>query len=69
MLVVLAIVFTSLVAVGVTAPADAPFTISIRPVFMSLGVDIDVKVWTVHLHFAWSAIPPASATKTDGPAI
>jgi hypothetical protein len=63
------IVFTALVAVGVTAPAEAPFTIAIRPVFMNLGFDIDIKVWSVHLHFAWSALPSTSTTKGDGPAI
>ena len=56
-LVATLIVFTALVAVGVTAPAEAPFTIAIRPVFMNLGFDIDIKVWAVHLHFAWSALP------------
>jgi hypothetical protein len=69
MLVATLIVFTALVAVGVTAPADAPFAIAIRPVFMTLGLDIDVKVWSVHLHFAWSALPSASTTKADGPVI
>ena len=68
-LVATLIVFTALVAVGVTAPAEAPFTIAIRPVFMTLGLDIDVKVWSVHLHFAWSALPSASTTKADGPVI
>jgi hypothetical protein len=58
---------TSLTGVGLTAPADAPFTIVVRPVIMSLGVDVDVKVWSRHLHFAWSAIPPAGAsTKASG---
>ena len=58
---------TALAAVGLTAPADAPFTIVVRPVFVSLGVDVDVKVWSLHLHFAWSALPPAAAsTKAAG---
>jgi hypothetical protein len=65
-LVAALIVFTSLVAVGITAPAEAPFTISIRPVFLTLGVDVDIKVWSAHLHFAWSAIPSASSTKSSG---
>ena len=65
-LVATLIVFSALVAVGVTAPADAPFTIAIRPVFMNLGFDIDIKVWSVHLHFAWSALPSVSTTKADG---
>ena len=63
-LVATLIVFTALVAVGVTAPAEAPFTIAIRPVFITLGLDIDIKVWSVHLHFAWSALPSASTTNS-----
>jgi hypothetical protein len=31
-----AIVFSSLVAVGLTAPADGPFTIDVEPVFLRL---------------------------------
>lgn len=62
------IVAVALTGVGITAPADAPFTIAIRPVFVNLGIDVDIKVWTVHLHFAWSALP-APSTKTDGPVI
>jgi len=58
---------TALAAVGLTTPADAPFSIVVRPVFVSLGVDVDVKVWSLHLHFAWSALPPAAAsTKAAG---
>jgi hypothetical protein len=68
-LAVTLIVFTSLVAVGVTAPVEAPFTIAVRPVLMTLGFDIDIKVWSVHLHFAWSALPSTATTKADGPAI
>ncbi len=68
-LVATLIVFSALVAVGVTAPAEAPFTIAIRPVLMNLGFDIDIKVWSVHLHFAWSALPSTPTTKTDGPVI
>ena len=66
-LLALVIGSTALVAVGLTAPADAPFSIVVRPVFVSLGVDVDVKVWSMHLHFTWSAIPPAAAsTKAAG---
>ena len=62
--------FAAVITVGITAPGDAAFTIGIRPVFLrvdaaalaesrarALGVDVDIKVWTLHLHFAWSAIP------------
>ena len=61
-LLAIVIGFTALTAVGLTAPVDAPFRIVVRPVFLSLGVDVSVTVWSVHLHFAWSAIPPAGAS-------
>ena len=63
------IVFTALVGVGITAPADGPFTISIRPVYVKLGVDVDITVWTLHWHFTWSALPAPSSTKPDTRAI
>lgn len=63
------IVFTALVSVGVTAPADGPFSIGIRPVFLridpaamsesrarALGLDIDIKLGLLHLHLGWSGI-------------
>jgi hypothetical protein len=61
------IVFTALISVGFTAPPDGPFTITVRPVLLNLGVDVHVKIWSVHLHFAWSAISLTSAsTKPSG---
>ena len=64
------ILFTALVSVGVTAPADGPFTIGVRPMFMrldpaaiaesrahALGLDLDIKFGALHLHYQWSAIP------------
>jgi hypothetical protein len=65
-LLAIVIGLTALTAVGLTAPADAAFSIVIRPVFVTLGVDVDVKVWSMHLHFAWSAIPPPASTKPTG---
>jgi hypothetical protein len=69
------IVFAALVSVGLTAPADGPFTIGVRPAFFrfdadalaesrahALGLDVDVKLGTLHLHFQWSAIPLTPAT-------
>jgi hypothetical protein len=65
---------TALISVGVTAPADGPFTIGITPVLLrfdpaaiteprarALGLDVDIKLWTLHLHFAWSAIPSSAS--------
>jgi hypothetical protein len=60
------IVFTALVSVGFTAPPDGPFTIRVRPVLLNLGVDVHVKIWSVHLHFAWSAISLTSASTKPG---
>jgi hypothetical protein len=55
----------ALIAVGLTAPADGPFSIALRPVFLRLGVDLDVKVGSVHLHASWSALPdPSSSTNS-----
>ena len=74
----------ALISVGLTAPADGPFTIGITPVFLrldaaavaesrarALGLDVDIKLWTVHLHFAWSAmsmaeLSPASTKPAAG---
>ena len=61
------IAFTALISVGFTAPTDGPFTISVRPVLLNLGVDVHVKIWSVHLHYTWSAISLTSAsTKPSG---
>jgi hypothetical protein len=61
------------ISVGLTAPADGPFSIDVRPVFLrldaesvaesrarALGLDVDIKVGTLHLHFGWSAVPLAA---------
>lgn len=69
------ILFAALVSVGLTAPADGPFTIDVRPIFLrldaasvaasrahALGLDLDVTFGTLHLHFTWSAIPLTPAT-------
>jgi len=76
------ILFTALVSVGMTAPADGPFTIDVHPVFMrldaaaiaasgahALGLNVDVKFGTMHLHYTWSAIPLTPATTKPGPAL
>ena len=75
------ILFTALVSVGMTAPADGPFTIDVHPVFMrldaasiaesrahALGLNVDVKFGTMHLHYTWSAIPLTPATTKPAPA-
>jgi len=74
-----AILFTAFLAVGLTAPADGPFSLAIRPVFMRidptsiaesrariLGLEVDMKIGRMHVHLGWSAIPlvPASTKPT-----
>jgi len=70
----------ALLSVGLTAPPDGPFTIGVRPAFLSLdpesiaesrahviGVDVDVKFGSLHLHYKWTAIPlTPPTTKTPG---
>jgi hypothetical protein len=51
------IVLTAFVSVGLTAPADGLFSISIRPVLIRLALDIDVKFGSTHFHTRWSALP------------
>jgi hypothetical protein len=79
-LVATLILLVALVSVGLTAPAGGPFTIGVRPAFFrldpesiaesrghALGLDVDVTLGTLHLHFKWSAIPlTPSTTKSPG---
>jgi hypothetical protein len=64
------IALIALISVGLTAPADGPFAIEVRPAFFRLDpesvaesrahafdLDVDVKCGELHLHFNWSAIP------------
>jgi len=74
------IALVALLSVGLTAPADGPLTIDVRPAFLSLdpesiaesrahaiGLDVDVKFGSLHLHYKWTAIPLApTSTKTPG---
>jgi len=67
---VLITLLIALVTVGLTASSDGPLSIAIRPEFLRLGVDVDVKVGSLHLHAGWSALPapvttsPTSTTST-----
>jgi hypothetical protein len=74
------VLFTALVSVGLTAPADGPFSIVITPVFVrldgaaiaesrarALGFDVDVKIGSLRLHLGWSAVPISRLT-TNTPA-
>ncbi len=58
----------AVVTVGLTASTEAPFSIAVHPVFLRLGVDVDVKIGSMHLHASWSALPEGS-TKRGADAI
>jgi hypothetical protein len=76
MLLAALVLFTAALAVGITAPADGVFTIDIHPVFLqmdpaavaasrarALGLDVDIKIGSMHLHFGWSAVSPAGTAE------
>jgi hypothetical protein len=50
---------TALVSVGLTAPADGPFSITIRPILVRLAIDVDIKFGPYHFHTCWSALQDA----------
>ena len=75
-----AIMATALTSVGLTAPADGPFSLRIRPVLLrvdpdaiaesraqALGIDVDLKVGGLHMHLGWSAIPLLISSTKTGP--
>ncbi len=55
----------ALVTVGLTARADSLFSIRIRPVFLRLGVDVDLKVGSMHVHGSWSALEDPVSTNSE----
>jgi hypothetical protein len=59
------VLLMAVVTVGLTASANSPFTIAIRPAIMRLGVDLDVKIGTMHLHAGWSALPESTKPGAD----
>jgi len=69
------IFLAALISVGLAAPADGLFSIDVKPVFLrldaaaltephasALGLDVDIRIWTLRLHFTWSAVPMAAPT-------
>lgn len=58
------VVAVAVLTVGLTASAESPFSISVHTVFLRLGIDLDVKIGTFHLHASWSALP--AVNQTDG---
>lgn len=74
-----AIAVVALVSVGLTASPESPFTIDIQPLFLrfdaaslaeshphALGVKIDIRLGTLHLHYKWSAIPLTPTSTKSG---
>ena len=55
------ILMIAVVTVGLTASSDSPFSIAVKPVLVRLGLDLDVKVGSLHLHASWSALPSTKA--------
>lgn len=55
----------ALLTVGLTGSATSPFSIVIRPVFVRLGIDVDVTLGTMHLHASWSALPESTKPAPD----
>ena len=55
-----AVLALATVAVGLTASPDGLFSIAVRPVFLELGVNVDIKLGSMHLHANWSAMPEPS---------
>jgi hypothetical protein len=51
------VLLASIVTVGLTASTASPFFITLRPAFARLGIDLDVKIGTLHLHAGWSLLP------------
>jgi hypothetical protein len=72
-LLVVLVVSTAFMAVGLSAPANGPFSIAIQPVLWrvdaaaiaesrasALGVDVDVRLGAMHVHVSWSVLPLSS---------
>jgi hypothetical protein len=66
----LLIATTALASVGLTAPADAVFSIAVQPSLFRLdpvaldqsrahilGLDIDIRLGSMHLHVGWPGVP------------
>ena len=51
------VLLASIVTVGLTASTTSPFFITLRPAIARLGIDLDVKIGTLHLHAGWSLLP------------
>jgi hypothetical protein len=64
-LMALAVFVTAVITVGLTASATSPFSITLRPVISRLGIDLDVKLGTMHVHAGWSALPSSTKPPAD----
>jgi hypothetical protein len=72
------IAVTALVSVGLTAPADGVFSIAVHPTLFrldraaieqsrarALGLDIDIKLGSMHMHLGWSALSMSGTSECD----
>jgi hypothetical protein len=72
------IAMTALVSVGLTAPEDGVFSIAVHPTLLrldrtaieqsrasALGLDIDIKLGSMHMHLGWSALSISGASVAD----
>jgi hypothetical protein len=57
------ILSTAIAAVGLTAPTDSLFSIAVEPVFLRLGINVDIKLGSLHLHASWSALDRAAPVR------
>jgi hypothetical protein len=55
-------VAVAVLTVGLTASTESLFSISVHTAFLRLGVDVDVKFGSFHLHASWSALPSVNQT-------
>jgi len=61
------VIVTAAITVGLTASANSSFTIKVTPVLMRLGVDLDVKLGTMHVHAGWTALPGSPVSTNAAP--
>ncbi len=54
------VLIASVITVGLTASTTSPFSIALHPVMARLGIDLDVKIGTMHVHTGWSLLPEST---------
>ncbi len=59
------VIALAIITVGLTASSDSPFAISVHTAFLRLGIDVDIKLGSLHLNASWSAIPSSTKPAAD----